>query len=189
MARADYDTDDEAERPVAGLTREWGPLPLEVTTAVRAHAPVGSFVVRPVLDAELLAAVEAEVVSDARPAPDETPESLQQRLARSTVFDNPRLVSARRTQHGFFRYQNMLPPREGGQARRATFAQLSQPAFVNDGGEVLGLMRGYSHLYRHREDQRMCRPMPASLCSLRDALYTQVCASSVFEHTPRLSTL
>ena len=112
-----YGDDSEGDRTGEGMTRVWGPLPFDVTSAYHAHAPVASFVVRPVIEANLLAAVEEEVLRDALPAPGETRETLQQRLARSTAFDNPRLVHSRRTQHGFFRYQNTVPPREGGQAR------------------------------------------------------------------------
>ena len=64
--------------------------------------------------------------------------------------------------------------REGGQARRATFAEPLGPVVVDDSGGIKVRMRGYMHLYRHKEDMRMCRPMPASLCTLRDDLYTQV---------------
>ena len=45
---------------------------------------------------------------------------------------------------------------------------------VDESGRTKVRMRGYMHLYRHREDMRMCRPMPTSLRTLRDVLYTQV---------------
>ena len=125
----------------------------------------------------------AEVLRDALPGPDETHESLLQRLGSSDVFDNPRVVCAQRTRHGFFIHQNAQTPHKGGQARRATFAELSGQPFVNESGDLVGRMRGYMHLYRHREDQRMCRPMPVSLCSIRDALYSEVRSPATHTHT------
>jgi len=176
MAAALVDDGDGVDQEKIGnLPRVWGPLPLAVTSAFRAHAPVRSFVVRPVLKADLLAAVEAEVLHGAIPAPDETREALLQRLQQSTPFDNPRIVFSRRTKHGCFRYQSDVPPREGGQPRRATFGEVSQPSYVDESGELVARKRGYFHLYRHHEEPCMCRPMPPSLLTLRDELYTQVC--------------
>ena len=97
------DTDDEEERTHEGVERVWGPLPFALTSAMGAHAPVCSCVLRPVLDTSCLAGVEEEVLHDALPAPDETREALLYRLARSTAFDNPRIVSTRRTRHGHFK--------------------------------------------------------------------------------------
>ena len=169
------DTDDEEERIHEGVARVWGPLPFALTSAMGAHAPVCSCVLRPVLDTSCLAGVEEEVLHDALPAPDETREALLYRLARSTAFDNPRVVSTRRTRHGHFKYQNSLTPAVGGQARRVTYAEPSQPPYLDAAGARVASMRGYGHLYRHHEDQYMCRPMPPSICKLRDALFTQVC--------------
>ena len=139
-----------------------------------AHAPVSSFVVRPTLDADLLDKVKAEVLRGALPAPDESTEALVQRLARCTAFDDPRITYGKRTRHGFFKHQTALPTRQGGQTRRATYAEQTQPAFRNEAGDLVTYLRGYKHLYRHREDQFICRPMPPSLRNLRDALYAQV---------------
>ena len=156
------------------VERVWGPLPLECTAEFGAHAPVCSFVVRPVLDVNLLEAVNKDVIGDAAPAHDETPETLRQRLAQSTAFDNPRIVYSKRTRRGHFKYQSDIAVREGGQSRRATFAKPVGPVVVDESGRAMVRMRGYKHLYRHREDARMCRPMPASLRTLRDVLYKQV---------------
>jgi hypothetical protein len=166
------------------LQRVWGPLPLEVTSALGAHAPVSSLVVRPVLAADLLASVKADVLHDAIPAPDESREALLRRLAQSTAFDNPRVVYSKKTKYGFFKYQSDLLLREGGQARRATFGTLSQPPFLDESGELVAPMRGYNHLYRHHEDQCMCRPMPPSLRTLGDELYTQVRTMLTFVISP-----
>lgn len=156
------------------VERVWGPLPLECTAEFGAHAPVCSFVVRPVLDVNLLEAVNKDVIGDAAPAHDETPETLRQRLAQSTAFDNPRIVYSKRTRRGHFKYQSDIAVREGGQSRRATFAKPVGPVVVDESGRAMVRMRGYMHLYRHREDARMCHPMPASLSILRDTLYSQV---------------
>ena len=114
------------------------------------------------------------IIGDAAPAHDETPETLRKRLAQCTAFDNPIIVYPKRTRIGNFKYQSDIAVREGGQARRATFAEPLGPVVVDDSGGIKVRMRGYMHLYRHKEDMRMCRPMPASLCTLRDDLYTQV---------------
>ena len=167
-------TDGDGERLGEGVERVWGPLPLERTAEFGAHAPVCSFVVRPRLGVCLLEAVERDVIGDAAPAHDETPETLRKRLAQCTAFDNPRIVYPKRTRIGNFKYQNDIAVREGGQARRATFAEPVGPVVVDDSGGTKVRVRGYMHLYRHKEDMRMCRPMPASLCTLRDDLYTQV---------------
>ena len=169
--------EDEKEQPPTVPTaprRVWGPLALEITSRCGAHAPVCSFVVVPELEPDVLSAVESEVLQDTRPAPNDTLDSFVKRLSRSKAFDNPRLAYPWRTRHGFFQYQAQLLPRQGGQARRATFSELTRPAFLDEKGTRVGYMRGYSHLYRHREDKRLCRPMPPRLTALRDALYSQV---------------
>ena len=48
------DDEYDEERMGEGMERVWGPLPLECTAEFEAHAPVCSFVVRPVLDVDLL---------------------------------------------------------------------------------------------------------------------------------------
>ena len=48
-----------------------GPLPFETTRAVGAYAAVGSTVVRPCIEADVLHAVEKEVLAGAIPAADE----------------------------------------------------------------------------------------------------------------------
>ena len=156
------------------MERIWGPLPLKSTAEFGAHAPVCSFVVHPVLDADLLAVVKADVIGDAIPARDETHEKLRQRLSQSTAFDNPRLIYPKRTRHGYFKHQSDVRVREGGQSRRVTYGDPLQSMVVDESGGATVRMRGYTHLYRHREDARMCRPMLASLRTLRDALYSQV---------------
>ena len=168
-------TSDGEERLGEGVESVWGPLMLDTTAKLGAHAPVCSFVVRPVLEATMLAAVKAEVMGDAIPAHDETRAMLLQRLAQSTAFDNPRLVAAKRGRHGYFKYQNTVQVRQGGQSRRATYGDpVGEPTVVDESGRAMVRMRGYMHLYRHREDARMCHPMPASLSILRDTLYSQV---------------
>ena len=165
--------EDEKEQPPTVPTaprRVWGPLALEITSRCGAHAPVCSFVVVPELEPDVLSAAESEVLQDTRPAPNDTLDSFVKRLTRSKAFDNPRLAYPWRTRHGFFQYQAQLTPRQGGQARRATFSELSRPAFLDEKGTRAGYMRGYSHLYRHRDDKRLCRPMPPRLTALRDAL-------------------
>ena len=72
LVQAIDDKCDE-ERIGEGMERVWGPLPLECTAEFGAHAPVCSFVVRPVLDVDLLEAVNRDVVGDAAPAHDQTP--------------------------------------------------------------------------------------------------------------------
>ena len=67
LVQAIDDKCDE-ERIGEGMERVWGPLPLECTAEFGAHAPVCSFVVRPVLDVDLLEAVNRDVVGDAAPA-------------------------------------------------------------------------------------------------------------------------
>ena len=170
-----FTSNGDEERLGEGVERVWGPLPLKITDKFGAHAPVCSFVVRPVLDAHVVERVQADVVGDAMPAHDETPEMLRERLAQSTAFDNPRLVNSQRTRIGNFKHQNDVQVREGGQSRRATYGDpVGEPTVVDESGRAMVRMRGYMHLYRHREDARMCRPMPASLRTLRDVLYTQV---------------
>ena len=164
----------DAEWIGEGVSKLWGPLPLESTAKFGAHAPVCSFVVRPVLDADLVAEVMAEVGGDAIPARDETHARLRQRLKQSTSLDNPRIVVCKRGRHGYFKHQNDIQAREGAQSRRATYGDPVQPTLNDEAGRAMVRMRGYMHLYRHREDMRMCRPMPASLRALRDALYSQV---------------
>lgn len=181
-------SDDEKELPAGPPRRVWGPLPLEISSRCGAHAPVCSFVVAPELEPDVLSAAEAEVLQDSMPASDDTLDSWVERLTRSRAFDNPRIVYARRTSHGFFQYQAQLPLRQGSQARRATYAELSRPAFLDSTGARVGYMRGYSHLYRHREDKRMCRPMPPGLTALRDRLYTQVRATNPSRHASRATT-
>ena len=83
-------------------------MPLECTAEFGAHAPVCSFVVRPVLDVDLLEAVNRDVIGDAAPAHDDTAETLRQRLVHSTAFDNPRIVVSKRTRHGNFKFQREL---------------------------------------------------------------------------------
>ena len=175
-------TDGGEERLGEGVERVWGPLPRERTAEFGAHAPVCSFVVRPMLDVCLLEAVGRDVIGDAAPAHDETPETLLERLARCAAFDNPRIIYPKRTRIGFFKYLSDVATREGGQSRRATYAEPVGPAVVDDSGRTTVRMRGYMHLYRHKEDMRMCRPMPASLLALRDVLYTQVSAD-LMAHT------
>ena len=170
--------DGDEERLGEGMERVWGPLPLECTAEFGAHAPVCSFVVRPMLDVHLLEAVEKDVIGDAAPAHDETLETLRVRLAHSTAFDNPRIVVSKRTRHGYFKFQSDIAVREGGQARRATYAEPVGPVVVDESGGTNVRMRGYMHLYRHNQDMRMCRPMPASLRALRDVLYNQVRGSA-----------
>ena len=92
-------TDGDGERLGEGVERVWGPLPLERTAEFGAHAPVCSFVVRPRLGVCLLEAVERDVIGDAAPAHDETPETLRKRLAQCTAFDNPRIVYPKRNSH------------------------------------------------------------------------------------------
>ena len=167
-------TGGDEERLREGVERLWGPLPLERTAEFGAHAPVCSFVVRPVLDVDLLEAVNRDVIGDAAPAHDDTAETLRQRLAHSTAFDNPRIVCSKRGRHGHFKYQSDIEVKEGGQPRRATFAEPVGPVVLDESGSTIVRMRGYMHLYRHHDDCRMCRPMPASLRTLRDVLYTQV---------------
>ena len=171
---------DEAERIHEGVARVWGPLPFALTSALGAHAPVCSCVLRPVLDTSCLAGVEEEVLHDALPAPDATREALLQRLARSTAFSttpglSPPGEQGTATSSSTFKYQNSLLPAVGGQARRVTYAEPSQPQYLDTAGARVARMRGYGHLYRHRKDKYMCRPMPPSLCKLWDALFTQVC--------------
>ena len=182
MSRPDGRGDHAEQQPTERLATVWGPLSMRTTSVVGAHAPVSSFVVQPALAAELEAALCAEVLRDALPGPDETLETLLQRLRRSDVFDNPRVVYARRTRHGFFMHQSDQTPHQGGQARRVTFAELSGQPFVNESGDLVGRMRGYVHLDRHREDRAMCRPMPDSLRSIRDALYSKVRAPASHTH-------
>ena len=128
MSRPDGRGDHAEQQPTERLATVWGPLSMRTTSVVGAHAPVSSFVVQPALAAELEAALCAEVLRDALPGPDETLETLLQRLRRSDVFDNPRVVYARRTRHGFFMHQSDQTPHQGGQARRVTFAELSGQA-------------------------------------------------------------
>ena len=116
----------------------------------------------------------AEVGGDAIPARDETHARLRQRLKQSTSLDNPRIVVCKRGRHGYFKHQNDIQARERAQSRRATYGDPVQPTLNDEAGRTMVRMRGYMHLYRHREDMRMCRPMPASLRALRDALYSQV---------------
>ena len=118
--------EDEKEQPPTTPRRVWGPLPLEISSRCGAHAPVCSFVVAPELEPDVLSAAEAEVLQDSVPASDDTLDSWVERLTRSRAFDNPRIVYARRTSHGYFRYQAQLPLRQGSQARRATYAELSR---------------------------------------------------------------
>ena len=107
-------TDGDGERLGESVERVWGPLQLERTAEFGAHAPVCSFVVRPRLGVCLLEAVERDVIGDAAPAHDETPETLRKRLAQCTAFDNPRIVYPKRTRIGNFKYQNDIAVREGG---------------------------------------------------------------------------
>ena len=181
--------DDEKELPAGPPRRVWGPLPLDISSRCGAHAPVCSFVVAPELEPGVLSAAEAEVLQDSMPASDDTLDAWLGRLMRSKAFDNPRLAYPWRTRHGFFQYQAQLPLRQGGQARRATYAELSRPAFLDETGARVGYMRGYSHLYRHREDKRLCRPMPPGLTALRDRLYTQArVTTNPSRHASRATT-
>ena len=132
---------DEA-RLCEGVERLWGPLPLERAAEFGAHAPVCSFVVRPVLDVNLLEAVNRDVIGDAAPAHDETTET------HSTAFDNPRIVVSKRTRHGNFKYQRDIEVKEGGQPRRATFAEPKGAVVLDESGGTIVRMRGYMHLYR-----------------------------------------
>ena len=117
----------DAEWIGEGVAKLWGPLPLESTAKFGAHAPVCSFVVRPVLDADLVAEVMAEVGGDAIPARDETHARLRQRLKQSTSLDNPRIVVCKRGRHGYFKHQNDIQAREGAQSRRATYGGPCSP--------------------------------------------------------------
>lgn len=174
-------TETEHERTADVPERVWGPLRAAETAKFGAHAPVSSVVLRPRLHTDLLEAVKAEVLKDAVPSPVETLDELRARLANSEAFDNPRVTYPKRTKHGHFKRQLDLETQDGGQARRATFAEATQPPTRNDEGEHVVSMRGYRHLYRHHEDQFMCRVMPAGLRGMRDALYAQV-------HLPPLSS-
>ena len=113
----------------------------------------------PVLDADLVAVVKADVIGDAIPAHDETHAMLRQRLSQSTAFDNPRLIFPKRTRHGYFKHQSDVRVREGGQSRRVTYGDPLQSMVVDESGRATVRMRWYTHLYRHREDARMCRPL------------------------------
>ena len=53
-------TGGDEERLSEGVERLWGPLPLERAAEFGAHAPVCSFVVRPMLDVHLLEAVDKD---------------------------------------------------------------------------------------------------------------------------------
>ena len=118
---------DKDQRLWEGMERLWGPLPLERTAEFGAHAPVCSFVVRPVLDVDLLEAVNRDVIGDAAPAHDETTETLRKRLAQCTAFDNPRIVYPKRTRIGNFKYQSDIAVREGGQARHKVATRFVSP--------------------------------------------------------------
>ena len=89
-------TGGDEERLWEGVERLWGPLPLEHAAEFGAHAPVCSFVVRPVLDVDLLEAVNRDVVGDAAPAHDETLETLRQRLAHRAPLSTTPESSSRR---------------------------------------------------------------------------------------------
>ena len=83
MSRPDGRGDHAEQQPTERLATVWGPLSMQTTSAVGAHAPVSSFVVQPALAAELEAALCAEVLRDALPGPDETRETLLQRLTQT----------------------------------------------------------------------------------------------------------
>ena len=87
----EHDAGDRADS-TNGLTRSWGPLPGRVTAAFSAHAPVCSFVVNPVIKADVLAAVQVGVVGDAVPLQGEKTEALLDRITDSSTFDNPRMI-------------------------------------------------------------------------------------------------
>ena len=107
---------------------------------------------------------------------------LRQRLSQSTAFDNPRLIYPKRTRHGYFKHQSDVRVREGGQSRRVTYGDPLQSMVVDESGGATVRMRGYTHLYRHREDARMCRPMLASLRTLPLAGCTVLAGEDVMAH-------
>ena len=142
MSRPDGRGDHAEQQPTERLATVWGPLSMRTTSVVGAHAPVSSFVVQPALAAELEAALCAEVLRDALPGPDETLETLLQRLRRSDVFDNPRVVYARRTRHGFFIHapeRSDATPRRPGKAghfRRALRTAIRQRKWRSRGSDA-----------------------------------------------------
>ena len=110
----------------------WGPLRGAETKRVGAHAAVVSMVVTPTIPSALVQHLNDEVLLKVRPHPDDTARTLQERIARTSFFDDFRVLHVK----GGSKYVHLN--RTGmSQTRRITFSEPLSAPYRDDDGDLV----------------------------------------------------
>ena len=140
----------------------WGPISQAQARLAGAHAPTSSVLLRPVVDQDVRSAALMEVPNHAWQRATDTADTLRDRLAASTFFEDSHVFKGGRLGKKRVRLNEVVYP----QPRRRSWSVLVAAAHKDGDGDTVQTLLNYTAAGRAPSDWRS-RVMPAAVYEFR----------------------